>query len=144
MYIFSKLLYILINPLTWILGLLVWALLSKTAAKRLKLLRLGIFTFLFFSFTPIFQFFASTWEIPLTDIRTMEKKYDIGIVLGGYSDDSIFPNDRLHLLSSGTRLTTAIELYKKGIIKTVTSKIRSFEVLLEENVFLKTFCFFRI
>lgn len=105
--------------MTWILILLVWALLSKTTGKRLKLLRLSIFTFLFFSFTPIFQFFAWTWEIPLTDIRTMEKKYDIGIVLGGYSDDAVLPDDRLHFLASGTRLTTAIELYKKGIIKKI-------------------------
>jgi hypothetical protein len=85
--------------MTWILTLLIWALLSKTAAKRLKFLRLGIFTFLFFSFAPIFQFFAWTWEIPLTDMRTMEKKYDIGIVLGGYSNDAVKPNDRLHFLS---------------------------------------------
>lgn len=131
MYIFSKLLYIFLNPLTWILALLIWALLSKTAAKRLKLLRISIFTFLFFSFTPIFQFFAWTWEIPLTDIRTMEKKYDIGIVLGGYSDDSILPNDRLHILSSGTRLTTAIELYKKGIIKKILLTGGTF--MLDEN-----------
>ncbi len=131
MYIISKLLYILLNPMTWILTLLIWALLSKTAAKRLKFLRLGIFTFLFFSFAPIFQFFAWTWEIPLTDMRTMEKKYDIGIVLGGYSNDAVKPNDRLHFLSSGTRLTTAIELYKKGIIKKILLTGGSFA--LDEN-----------
>ena len=91
----------------------------KIKEKRLKLVKIGVFTLLFFSFTPIFQLFAGMWEIPLTDIRTMKKTYDIGIVLGGYSDDSVEPNDRLHIISSGTRLTTAIELYKKGIIKKI-------------------------
>ena len=87
MYIISKIIYFLINPITWIAILLVWALLTKSQEKRLKFLRLGLFTFLFFSFAPIFQIFAKMWEIPLTDIRTMETQYDIGIVLGGYSDD---------------------------------------------------------
>ena len=119
MYIISKLLYILINPLTWIFILFIGALLTKKQKRRLQLLRIGVFTFFFFSFTPIFQLFASWWEIPLTDIRTMKKTYDVGIVLGGYSDDSVEPDDRLHLISSSTRLITTIELYKKGIIKKI-------------------------
>ena len=119
MYIISKIIYFLINPITWISILLVWALLTKSQEKRLKFLRLGLFIFLFFSFAPIFQIFAKMWEIPLTDIRTMETQYDIGIVLGGYSDDGVEPNDRLSFNTSGTRLTTSIELYKKGIIKKI-------------------------
>ena len=119
MYIISKVIYFLINPITWIAVLLTWALLTKSQDKRLKFLRLGLFTFLFFSLAPIFQIFASMWEVPLTDIRTMETQYDIGIVLGGYSDDGIRPNDRLHFNTSGTRLTTTVELYKKGIIKKI-------------------------
>ena len=119
MYIISKIIYFFINPITWIAILLIWALLTKSQGKRLKFLRLGLFTFLFFSLAPIFQIFAWMWEVPLTDIQKMETQYDIGIVLGGYSDDGIEPNDRLHFNTSGTRLTTAIELYKKGIIKNI-------------------------
>lgn len=119
MYILSKLFYFLLNPITWITILFIWALLTKIPSKRLKLLRVGVFTLFFFTFTPIFQLFAGLWEIPLTDIRQMKKNYDIGIVLGGYSDDSLEPNDRLHFISSATRLTTTIELYKKGIIKKI-------------------------
>lgn len=119
MYILSKAIYFLINPLTWITALFIWALLTKQPKKRLKLLRVGLFTLLFFSLAPIFQFFAWLYEVPLTDIRTIKKTYDIGIVLGGYSDDSIEPNDRLHFISSSTRLTTTVELYKKGIIKKI-------------------------
>ena len=119
MYVLSKSIYFLINPLTWIFILFAWALLTKRKYRRFKLLRLGVFTFIFFTFTPIFQAFAWLWEIPLTDMRKMERTYDIGIVLGGYSDDSVQPDDRLHFISSSTRLTTTIELYKKGIIKKI-------------------------
>lgn len=119
MYIISKAIYFFINPITWISVLLIWALLTKNQTKRFKLLRLGLFTFLFFSLAPIFQIFAWMWEVPLTDMREMETQYDIGIVLGGYSDDAIVPNDRLHFNNGGTRLTTTVELYKKGIIKNI-------------------------
>lgn len=119
MYIISKAIYFLINPLTWITVIFVWALLAKTSKKRRKLLRIGVFVFLFFSLAPIFQLFTWMYEVPLTDIRTIKKTYDIGIVLGGYSDDSIEPIDRLHFTSSSTRLTTTIELYKRGIIKKI-------------------------
>jgi uncharacterized SAM-binding protein YcdF (DUF218 family) len=119
MYIISKIIYFLINPITWIAILLMWALLTKNQSNRLKFLRLGLFMFLFFSLAPIFQVFAGLWEIPLTDIRTIKTQYDIGIVLGGYSDDGIRPNDRLHFNTSGTRLITTVELYKKGVIKKI-------------------------
>ena len=119
MYIISKAVYFILNPLTWIFGIFVWALLSKRPQKRLKRLRLGIFTLLFFSLAPIFQLFAWLYEVPLTNIETIKKQYDIGIVLGGYSDDSIKPNDRLHFNAASTRLTTTIELYKRGIIKKI-------------------------
>ncbi|MGB0862379.1 MAG: YdcF family protein [Saprospiraceae bacterium] len=59
------------------------------------------------------------WEVPLTDIQTMEKEYDIGIVLGGFSKDNIKPFDRLHFTASATRVTTAVELYQAGKIKKI-------------------------
>jgi uncharacterized SAM-binding protein YcdF (DUF218 family) len=119
MYIISKIIYFFINPIIWIAILLAWSLITKHQGQRLRLLRWTVFAFLFFTLAPIFQIFAGIWEAPLTDIRTMEKKYDVGIVLGGYLDSGVKPKDRLHFTSSGTRLTTTIELYKKGIVKKI-------------------------
>lgn len=117
MFILSKAIYFLINPITWITIAFLIALFKKS--QRLKFLRIGLILFFFFSFIPIFQVFASLWEVPLTDMDKMEKKYDVGIVLGGFSKGNVQPFDRLHFTSASTRLTTAIELYQRGIIKKI-------------------------
>ena len=117
MYILSKSIYFLINPIVWITVLFGLAFFRKKDQR--KYLKWGFFTFLFFSLAPIFQLFAWAWEAPLTDIRTMEKEYDIGIVLGGFSKGTVQPFDRLHFTASATRVTTAIELYQTGKIKKI-------------------------
>lgn len=126
MYILSKSIYFLINPIVWITALLALALLRKKNQR--KYLKWGFFMFLFFSLAPIFETFAYIWEVPLTDMRTMEKEYDIGIVLGGFSKGSVKPFDRLHFTSSATRVTTAIELYQAGKIKKILVTGGSFSV----------------
>lgn len=141
MYILSKTIYFLINPLTWIAAILIWALLTKMPEKRLKLLRIGIFTFLFFSLAPIFQLFNWLHEVPLTDIRTIKKKYDIGIVLGGYVDRGVRPQDRMHFTSSNTRLMTSIELYHKGIIKKLLLSGGAFGATKEQSEAYKVYHF---
>lgn len=117
MFILSKAIYFLINPTTWITVAFVLALFKKR--HRLKFLRIGLILFFFFSFIPIFQVFAYLWEVPLTDMDKIEQKYDVGIVLGGFSKGNVKPFDRLHFTSASTRLTTAIELYQRGIIKKI-------------------------
>jgi len=117
MFILSKAIYVFINPITWITIAFLIALFRKK--ERLRYLRIGVILFFFFSFIPIFQAFAYFWEVPLTDMDKMEKRYDVGIVLGGFSKGSVKPFDRLHFTSASTRLTTAIELYQRGIIKKI-------------------------
>ncbi len=126
MYILSKAIYFLLNPIVWIFAAFLAALLWKK--HRLKLLRTGIFLFLFFSLAPIFQLFAYLWEIPMTNIDKMEEQYDIGIVLGGFSKGSIKPYDRLHFASASTRLTTTLELYQRKKIKKILISGGSFAV----------------
>jgi uncharacterized SAM-binding protein YcdF (DUF218 family) len=126
MYILSKSIYFLINPIVWVTALLALALFRKKNQR--KYLKWGFFMFLFFSLAPIFQIFAWMWEVPLTDMRTMEKEYDIGIVLGGFSRGDVKPFDRLHFTSSATRVTTAIELYEAGKIKKILVTGGSFSV----------------
>lgn len=112
--------------MTWIAILLTLALLLKK--RRTRLLRIGLFTFYFFSLIPIFQLLAGWWEVPMTDIRTIDQKYDVGIVLGGFSKGNIKPYDRLHFTATSTRITTAIELYKQGIINKILITGGSFVV----------------
>ena len=126
MYILSKAIYFLINPIIWVFAIFLVAFFRKKEQR--KWLRIGIVLFLFFSLAPIFQVFARMWEVPMTDMRTIEKEYDIGIVLGGFSRDNLKPYDRLHFTTSSTRLTTAMELYQSGVIKKIMVTGGSFAV----------------
>lgn len=116
MYILSKTIYHFINPLNWILLLLVVAVFWPK--WRMLALRLGLGLLLLFTWPPLILWLGTAWEVPLTAIDDAPPK-EVAIVLGGFAKVDGSPADRLHLTDAATRLTTTLELYQAGKVKRI-------------------------
>ena len=117
-FVLSKVLSFFIQPLNWILGLLLFALFSKKPKRKKRCLLIAIIAFWFFSNHFIFNHIVRVWEPDTLLMSELQQTYDVGILLGGYSNFSIIPKqDRYNLSERANRLTQAIELYKKGYFK---------------------------
>lgn len=116
-FIFSKLLSFAIAPLTWIFALLVWAIFTKQALKRRKLLISALLVLYFFSNSFLLNLVMRNWEIAPKKHNELSS-YDAGIVLGGMLwYDKEF--DRMQFTRSTDRVMQAVDLYKRGIIKKI-------------------------
>lgn len=118
-FIFSKILYFIIQPIVWLVFFLARATYAKSEIKRKKILRGMLWGTLILT-NPLFsnQIFH-LWEYQAVPIEELKKQYDVGIVLGGYSEFDVYPQDRLNFNFAANRLVDAIVLYKKGIIKKI-------------------------
>lgn len=59
------------------------------------------------------------WEIPPTPFEKIEKTYEWGIVLTGVTKSQMPVVDRVYFNRGADRVTHAIQLYKKGIVKKI-------------------------
>jgi uncharacterized SAM-binding protein YcdF (DUF218 family) len=116
----SKLLYFIIQPIVWLVVLLAWAYFTKNEKKRAKILR-GCFVMVILMTNPFLSNrIYRAWEIAETPMATMQDTFDVGIVLGGFSDFDLYSNDdRLNLNWAGNRFLDAMILYKRGVIKKI-------------------------
>ena len=112
----SKILSFLFKPITWLIFLLVFAILSKKKTKKIVTYTLILFTILSNEF--IVDQVSGLWQMPVIKINQLQKKYDYGIILGGFS--SYNPEDKMiNFNEHGDRLISAIKLYNLGIIKKI-------------------------
>jgi uncharacterized SAM-binding protein YcdF (DUF218 family) len=113
-FILSKVLLFLINPLSWIVALLILALISKKP-KRAKRLLFGAFaTLILFTNTFFYKEICRQWEV-FTPTSELKKHYDVAVVLTGMAE---YNNDlkTLSVRRGIDRLWQTISLYKKGRI----------------------------
>jgi len=97
---------------------LVYALFGKNAKWKKRCLVLSVTACLFFTNHFIFNQFARLWEVDTILMDDIKEPYDIGILLGGYSNFFIEPDsDRHNFNERGARFFQAFELYKKGKFK---------------------------
>lgn len=117
-FLLSKLLYFLIQPLNWVIGLMAFALFAKKRERKRRALVAALVLTLFFTNRLIFNQVAKWWEMDTITADRIEQPYDIGILLGGYSNSQIRPNhDRMNFSCSSNRFLNAYELYRTGKIK---------------------------
>lgn len=117
-FILSKILYVFIQPINWVLFMLLWAGLTKKPLRRKRLLWTAVIMVLFFSNRMILNNVIGWWEVETITADQIEEPYDIGILLGGYSNSRILPNhDRFNLSTRGNRFMNAYELYRTGKVK---------------------------
>ncbi len=116
-FIFSKLLTFLLQPLTWLFLLLLFATFSRSQVRKRKALIFMLALFYFFCNSFISNEFMHVWEVPALAEDNIPV-YDAGIVLSNVMSYDI----KLHkyqYTSSSDRLLQAIQLYKKGKIKKI-------------------------
>jgi len=115
-FILSKILSFLIKPTFWILLLFISSLIFKN--KRKKLIYITLFSFWFFGNGYIVDMVYRSWEVRTISVDEMEKTYDYGIVLGGFSgyEHAI---KRVEFNECGDRLFSSIQLYKLGKIEKI-------------------------
>ena len=77
-----------------------------------------MFAFWFFGNGYIADIAYRMWEDDGISVSELEKSYSYGIVLGGFSEYDK-KKDRIEFNDCGDRLSYAIHLYNKGIIKKI-------------------------
>ncbi len=118
-FILSKLFYyFLLNPVFWILGLIGYSRYTKNP-KRQKRAIWTVFVLVAISTNPgLTNLLVDWWEPDLKPMSEIIQPYEIGIVLGGFSEKGQL-SDRLRFGNHPNRMTQAIELYKVGKIKKI-------------------------
>lgn len=117
-FILSKLLYFLIKPSVWIGAFLLYAVFGKGPRWRKRSLYLALGCYWFFGNMFIVNQLMHLWEPDSLTANEISEPYDIGILLGGYSNLYTLPNqDRHNFNDRGNRFFNAYELYQTGKVK---------------------------
>jgi uncharacterized SAM-binding protein YcdF (DUF218 family) len=114
-FLLSKILYLFVTPLFWILTLWLLFVWKRKTKHRKKLLISAITISVIFSNTFIFKEFTRRWEVPGTRIENLAY-HETAIVLGGmfeYNNDL----DVLSVRRGGDRIWQTLSLYHRGKIK---------------------------
>jgi uncharacterized SAM-binding protein YcdF (DUF218 family) len=118
-FLLSKILDFLIAPITWIVVVLAIAVFTKNTLRKRKTLIVSFVGLLIFSNPLIFSFCRNL--IPSCDRVVSDNKkehFHAAILLGGMISYDEY-KDRILFNANINRLTQAVELYKKGIIKKI-------------------------
>ncbi|MFQ5446728.1 MAG: YdcF family protein [Saprospiraceae bacterium] len=129
-FIFSKILYFLLQPLNWVVGFLLFALCTKKKRRRRRAIWAAVIFTLFFTNHFIFNQVAKFWELKTITADEIDTPYEVGILLGGYANNHIVPrHDRQNFSGRANRFLNAYELYKTGKVRKLLLTGGSGEVL---------------
>jgi uncharacterized SAM-binding protein YcdF (DUF218 family) len=117
-FIFSKILLFLLDPITWIFLLLLWAIRAKSPIKKKKILWSTVAVFYFFSNAFITDEFVRLYEERNQTYSELTENFDVAIVLGGFSDFD-YAQEQVQFHSATDRLMAGIKLYKTGRAKKI-------------------------
>lgn len=119
-FILSKVLYLFVQPLNWVIGLLVFSFFSKVPGRKRKALGLALALIFLFTNHLIFNQIAKAWETKTITADQIATPFEIGILLGGYSNSHILPtHDRHNFSARANRFLNTYELYRAGKIKKI-------------------------
>jgi uncharacterized SAM-binding protein YcdF (DUF218 family) len=117
-FVLSKILSFLFTPLVWIIGLFIYAFITKVEKRRWRAFKASLFLLLFLSNTAIYNLFMHGWEIEAVKPSDLEGTFDAGILLGGFSNyDPTM--QKLQFNRSGDRMMQTLDLYQQGKIKKI-------------------------
>ena len=114
-FILSKLLTVLIMPMSIIVIVFISSFIIKKRKKQLQILAVALF--FFFSNPFISQLAMRWWEVAPIAINSIQKPYEVGVVLCGVTNPHQKPDDRAHFNTGADRIIHAVQLYKLGKIK---------------------------
>lgn len=114
----SKILSFAIKPVVWIIGLLLYAVWTRRPWRGRRAVVVALVLLLLSTNRWITNEVVCAWEPETLTANQIQVPYDIGIVLGGYSNLFITPaHDRYNFSERANRFTQALELYHSGKVK---------------------------
>ena len=122
----------LIQPLNWIIIILLLAIFHKNKKRASRLYLLAFLLLITFSNPFLINQLYNNWE-PAPKSYSELEYHDLVIVLGGFSDASRPPRDRVHFVKGADRLIHAIEIYKIGKTQSLFIKWGVRQELLEKK-----------
>jgi len=131
-FILSKALYFLIQPLNWVVGAFLAGFIARNPRRRKQFVVGGAVLLLALTNPLLLSVALRLWEPDLVSIESIDEPFDIGIVLGGYSQVVKGHPDRIHLGTHPNRLVHAVQLFKAGKIKKIFLSGGSPEVIGEK------------
>lgn len=119
-FVLSKALYFLIQPINWLVGLLLYALFTRKARRRKNALLIATIMTLLVTNRLLFNAMVNWWEVETISFEDIQEPYDIGILVGGYSNPNVKMNDNGHgFWERADRLLQTLELYQSGKIRKI-------------------------
>lgn len=130
-FILSKILAFLLSPLTWILTVLLLALVKKNPVAKRNLFLTGTGLLIFFTNPFIVDECMRQWEITTPDLQS-KRKFKYGIVLGGmiWYDAR---QDRPQFMRGADRLFQALPLLQRGQVQKIIISGGSGSILHQEE-----------
>jgi uncharacterized SAM-binding protein YcdF (DUF218 family) len=116
-FILSKTTFYLLMPMTWIVGLLFYAVLTKFEKRRLTALKIVLILFFVLGNNFLVNEAIRWWEVPATPIRQLDSSYDVAVVLTGVTDTERRPGDRVYFVRGADRVLHPLQLFKIGKVK---------------------------
>ncbi|RCH55272.1 hypothetical protein DJ568_08795 [Mucilaginibacter hurinus] len=113
-FILSKLLLVLILPLTWVVVLLVAGLIVKRPGLKRWLLVTGVMLLLLFSNRLLLRCFSSWWDVPPREVAD-GRVYSAAIILGGYAQED--SEGKGYFGPSANRFIQAVKLKNAGNVQ---------------------------
>jgi uncharacterized SAM-binding protein YcdF (DUF218 family) len=118
-FILSKTLYYLMMPLTWVLGIFLFALFTGSQCRRKRLLTAGIVLVWVLGNSFLVNEALLRWEIPPVPVARIQQPYDVAIVLTGITNSTKQPRDRTYFEKGADRIMHTLQLYKAGKVKKI-------------------------
>ncbi|MEM9981601.1 MAG: YdcF family protein [Bacteroidota bacterium] len=117
-FILSKTLYYVLMPITWVIGILVYALFVKNRKYKQRALKIALLAICLLGNKFIINELLLAWEYPPTQVEALPT-YDVGIVLTGITNSAKYPQDRTYFQKGADRITHTLQLYKQGKLKKI-------------------------
>ncbi len=117
MFILSKIFAFLLNPLLWIIVLVLWAIIAKNKARKKRIYISALVLFIIFSNPYLFIVLFNQLQARKIEL-THGENFSAGILLGGFvSHDE--RNNQSHFNISSDRFIQTARLYKQGHIRKI-------------------------
>ncbi len=130
----SKILAFLLKPLNLMALTALYGLFTKIPQRRQRAFTILIIMLLGFSNPWIINELAKRWEIGLRNPDTITEPYDVGILLGGYTETSAAgPAGVVTFSRAGNRMAETLALYKTGKIRRILLTGGSGRIVGEES-----------
>jgi uncharacterized SAM-binding protein YcdF (DUF218 family) len=117
-FLLSKLLFYLVAPAVWLVGLLLAALLTRNPYRQRRRLWAAAALAVVFTNPALPNELLQLWELPARPLASLPRQADAAVLLTGISE-SHRPADRVYLGPGADRLTNALWLYRAGRVRRI-------------------------